>query len=160
MESYRLFRPTMALSTPSWQKTRLRFAAPFLTLAKQFPCASICEAALRLFPSHLAFLPSFHAAFIDSPPRRHLPWSPGSSFLAAQKTPVTDCLPPVRLRISRAITLSCWCEVGWIRGLLGLRPVIGAAQQGTDASAAASASGLTSGTEEEEEVAGGKRPAR
>lgn len=51
-----------------------------------------------------AFLPSFHAAFIDSPPRRRLPWSPGSSFLVAQKTPVTDCLPPVRLRISRAIT--------------------------------------------------------
>lgn len=46
--------------------------------------------SLRIF----AFLPSFHAAFIDSPPRRRrLPWSPGSSFLVAQKTPVTDCLP-------------------------------------------------------------------
>lgn len=48
--------------------------------------------------------------------RRRLPWSPGSSFLVAQKTPVTDCLPPVRLRISRAITLSCWCGAAWIRG--------------------------------------------
>lgn len=142
----------MALSAPSWQKTRLRFAAPFLALAKQFPCASICEDVIRLFPSHLAFLPSFHAAFIDSPPLRRLPWSPGSSLLVAQKTPVTDCLPPVRLRISRAITLSCWCEVGWIRGL--------PSPAGYGGSAAASANGLTSRVEEEEEVAGGKRPAR
>lgn len=150
----------MALSTPSWQKTRLRFAAPFFVLAKQFPYTSICEAVIHLFPSHLAFLPSFHSPFIDSLPLHHLPWSPGSSFLVAQKTSVTDCLPPVRLRISRAITLSCWCEVGWIRGLLGLWPVIGEAQQGTGRCMAASASGLTSHSEEEEEVAGGKRPAR
>lgn len=45
-------------------------------------------------------------------------------------------------------------------GLLGLRPVIGAAQQGTAGSAPASASGLACRVEEEEEVAGGKRPAR
>lgn len=54
--------------------------------------------AIHLFPSHLAFPePSFHGPFIDSLPLRHLPWSPGSSFLVAQKTSVTDCLPPVRL---------------------------------------------------------------
>lgn len=47
IESYRLFRATMALSAPSWRKTCLRF----LTLAKQFPCASICGAVIRLFPS-------------------------------------------------------------------------------------------------------------
>lgn len=64
-----------------------------------FP-TSISEpvSAIHLFPSHLAFPePSFHGPFIDSLPLHHLPWSPGSSFLIAQKTSVTDCLPPVRL---------------------------------------------------------------
>lgn len=41
------------------------------------------------------------------------PRSPGSSFLVAQKTSVTDCLPPVRLWIS-------WGKAhGWIRGCMG-----------------------------------------
>lgn len=50
------------------------------------------------------------------------PQSPGSSFLVAQKTSVTDCLPTVRLRISCVITLSWWGKArAWIRGLHGLR---------------------------------------
>ena len=74
----------------------------FFTRSKHFSLfhTSISEpvAAIHLFPSHLAFLePSFHGPFIDSLPLRHLPWSPGSSFFVAQKTSVTDCLPPVRL---------------------------------------------------------------
>lgn len=80
-----------------------RFMSLFIFYTLQtfslFP-ASISEpfSAIHLFPSHLAFPePSFHGPFIDSLPLHHLPWSPGSSFLVAQKTSVTDCLPPVRL---------------------------------------------------------------
>lgn len=83
-------------------KRLLQIHVPFFIHSKHFPYFVLLSqspfSAIHLFPSHLAFPePSFHGLFIDSLPVHHLPWSPGSSFLVAQKTSVTDCLPPVRL---------------------------------------------------------------
>lgn len=52
---------------------------------------------LLLFIYSPRISPFWSHLFTDSLPLRSLPWSPGSSFLAAQKTSVTDCLPPVCL---------------------------------------------------------------
>lgn len=67
--------------------------SPYFVLPSHSPfLLFIYSPRISLFCSHL-----FTAPFIDSLPFHHLPWSPGSSFLVAQKTSVTDCLPPVRL---------------------------------------------------------------
>lgn len=90
----------MALSALSWQKTTTDscpflftpniFLISYFYLRAHFSYSSI-PLASRLFGA------IFSQPFIDSLPLHHLPWSPGSSFLVAQKTSVTDCLPPVRL---------------------------------------------------------------
>lgn len=55
-------------SGPQWRLFSALLAEDSPQIRGPFPRASICEAVIGLFPSHLAFLPSFHAASIDSPP--------------------------------------------------------------------------------------------
>lgn len=79
----------------------------FFLHTKHFPYSALLSGSgFLLFIYSPRISPFWSHLFTDSLPLLNLLWSPGSSFLVAQKTSVTDCLPPVCLWISCVITLS------------------------------------------------------